>query len=564
MADKIISTIIDQSLDQAIGNPEDEIPVSRGSNVFSWLIHTGDLIPPWWSKARERALSAFWKGSDHLSIAVYNTQAKIVGIPPHVVARDPTIPAHRDEAIALQYIMNTATDFGRSWNVGYSKFVEDVITQDNGGFLEIIGDGPADGPIVGMPIGVRHLDSARCTRTGNPVYPVIYTDDDGKMWKIHWARVIYMSQMPSPRREMYGVGYCAVSRCFNIAQTLSDMVRYKLERLGSRPHNQMLVGRGIRGEEIMIALREVEEELSNQGLARYARTVAIGSENTDVTIERIDLNHMEPFEEEASTNLGMYAIAAAFGMDADELWPTSGRSASQGDANLRRMRSRGRLPAQITAEIAQQFNYKVLPPHLEMQFDFSDDAEDMQRANIKDIRARNRERDLSTGAISIRGSRIRMMAEGDLPQEMFEQMELEDGRMADGTPVSVLFYSEDPEFGELLNVGDSPLAISDHDPDEMISEIQRTREKVLTVWAASSQPAREYKIRQAFHALDWLEQQYNFAAGRLLPEVPVAQRRLRTDIRVAPVEESPPVGEQSPAQASAGTESENVTTAGTT
>jgi hypothetical protein len=550
-----IERIVGQSLAQAVGNNESELPVESSGSVFSWLVPTGDLVPPWWSKARDKFLSEVWKTNEHLSIAVYNTQAKIVGIPPKIVARDTLNPIHRREAVELQYQLITTSGFGRAWNVEYGKFIEDIITQDNGGMMEVIGDGDPAGPILGTPTSIRHLDSFRCARTGNPVYPIVYTDDKGKRWKMHWTRVVYMSQLPSPRREMYGVGVCAVSRCINISQTLTDMIRYKLERLGSRPQNQMIVGKGITGEQIMAAMRMVEEEVSNQGLSRYARTVAIGSENTDVGIEKIDLNHLDPFNEEVSTNLGMFAIAAAFGMDADELWPASGRSSSQGDANLRRMRSRGRLPAQVTAEVAAQFNYKVLPPYLEMRFDFSDDAEDMQRANIKDIRGRNRERDLGTGAITIRASRIRMLSDGDLTQEMFDQMELADGRLSDGTPVSMLFYK--PEYVDLLDVGSNPLAISDHEPDEMITKIQRTRESVLKVWAVTD----SLVMRQAFHALDWLEQQYSFAAGRLLPEVPMQQRRMRTDIRVAPVEESPPTGEQSPAQAAA-QEDENLVAVG--
>ena len=540
---------IDESLKLAVGrNLADEPVESGGVGVFSWLVNTGQTIPPWWSQARDIKLASIWKASNHLSLAVYNTQAKIVGIPFKIVARDLTNMEHVEEAAMATDELMLSADFARGWPVTWGKFVESLLTQDNGAFMEIIGDGDPSGPIIGRPVSVRHLDSSRCRRTGHPVYPVIYTDTDSKLYKLHWTRVIFMAQMESPIAEMNGVGLCAVSRSIEIAQTLNDMVRYKQERLGSRPHNQILVGKGVTGTQIMKALRMVETELHNRGLARYASTVAIGSENPNISIERIDLNHMEPFDEEISTTFGMFAIAAAFGMDADEIWPVTGKSASKGEANLRRMRSRGRLPAQITQEIALQFNFKYLPRHLMMAFDFKDDEEDMQRANIRDIRGRNRERDLGTGAINVHAARVNMMRDGDIDRELFEDMELSDGRLPDGKPISILFLSD--EYDDLLNVGDAPLSINSNDADEMIDMIQENRSVILREWARTSSKKKSRRMENAFYALDWLEEQYLFASGKILPPVPMQQRRMRTDIRVEPEETSPAQGEQSPAQAS--------------
>jgi hypothetical protein len=347
------------------------------------------------------------------------------------------------------------------------------------------------------------------------------------------------------------------------------MLRYKQERLGSRPPNQILVGKGITGKQIMLTIRRAEEEMSNRGFARYSRTVVVGSENTDIGLEKIDLNHLDPFDEETGTNLAMFAMSAGFGMDAEEIWPVGGKSAGKQEANIRRMRSRGRLPAQVTSEIAAQFNYKVLPPYLQLVFDFKDDEEDMQRANIRDIRARNRERDLGTGAINVRGARKRMLDTGDLDRKTFNDMEMTDGRLPDGTSISILYYSPDPVYKKLLDFMDNPLSITanirvigpdqfggtssvvdDEKFDTIIAGIQSQREFILSEWAKTTSARISEKYKSSFHALDWLEQQYNFAAGRILPEVPMQQRRMRTDLRVAPVEVSPAMGEQSPGEAS--------------
>jgi hypothetical protein len=577
MSTSEVQNIINRATITAAGGPADVAgDGGSGADFVGWMVHTGDLVPPWWSRARDRKLSDMWKESNHLSLAVYNTQAKIVGIPPRIVAKNPSIAEHVADAEALESRLFLSADFARGWEIMYAKFIESLITQDNGAFMEIIGDGSPTGPIIGAPLSLRHLDSAKCTRTGDPEYPLVYTDDRGIRYKMHWTRVIMSSQMPSSIKKMNGVGFCAVSRSIEIAQTLNDIVRYKQERLGSRPHSQMIVGKGITGKQIMLAFRGMEEDLSNRGFTKYGRTVAIGSENPNIGIEKIDLNHMDPFDEEVSMNLGMFAISAAFGMDAEEIWPVGGKSSGKAEANIRRMRSRGRLPAQITNDLAAQFNFKVIPQHLRLEFDFRDDEEDMQRANIKDIRGRNRERDLGTGAINVRTARIKMAADGDLSREGFLNMELSDGRLMDGKSISVLFYSKDPVHSRLLNFMDNPLSIIDNvaDIDEelkmstindasldvVLSKIQRQRAVVLDEWQNTQSASKEKRIEECFFALEWLENKYNFAAGRLLPPVPMQARRQRTDIRVAPVEVSPPPGDQSPADAAQVQDESMVTT----
>ncbi len=540
---------------------EDSEAVQSGISTLSWLVQAGELLPPWWSRQRDLKMSQIWKENNHLSLAIYNTQAKLVGIPFTVVPFDFSNQAHVQEAHEIEYSLRVTSQFGRGWNEAYSRFIEDLLTTDNGAFMEIIGRGRADGPIVGRPISVQHLDSIRCRRTGSDEFPVIYQATDGKMYKMHWTRIIFTSQMPSARKEMYGVGFCGVSRCIDVSTTLVDMVRYKQERLGSRPMNQIIVGKGVTAQNIMEALSRVEGGLDARGFSRYAKTVAIGSENPDIGLERLDLSHKDPFDEEVNTNLGMFAIAAALGMDADEIWPTSGRSGggSSGDANLRRIRSRGRLPQQLTADVATQFNFKFLPPYLRMEFDFKDDAQDQQEANIRDIRARNRERDLGTGSINIRGARVQMLRQKDVSQSTFDHMELTDGRMPDGVTISALYFDDDPVYVEFLRfmenplqivantrgeqtdpfTGETKLGVDDEKVDDVIAEIQSQREIVLDALTSTTSHLTNTKLQASYFALDWLEQQYNMVAGRFLPPVPMAKRTSRTDIRVVPEEDSP-------------------------
>lgn len=173
---------------------------------------------------------------------------------------------------------------------------------------------------------------------------------------------------------------------------------------------------------------------------------------------------------------------------------------------------------------------------------------------------------------------MRMLNDGDIDRYTFDQMELSDGRMPDGRTLGILFFMEDPAYKKYLQFMPDPLQItsniSDIDPelrmstindaklDQVIVTIQAQREAVLAEWGRTSSASKAEKMQHSFYALDWLEEQYRKAAGELLPEVPMQSRRQRTDIRVVPVETSPPVGQQSPAGAAGGRMGENVSAVG--
>ena len=210
-----LDALIDQSRSQSVQSDTAK-PESGGVFTVNWMAKAGAYLPAWWSPKRDKQLRKFWKKSDHLSGAIYAMESKMTAIPRRVVARDQSVKEHIEQAKYMTEVVEKGAQFGEGWEVFFGRFVEDLLTQDNGVFGEIIGDGPKSGPVIGAPISVAHLDSDRCTRTGNIDYPVVFRDTDGKKYKLHYSRVMFMSQMSSPIKEMYGVGFCAVSRAVNV------------------------------------------------------------------------------------------------------------------------------------------------------------------------------------------------------------------------------------------------------------------------------------------------------------------------------------------------------------
>jgi len=412
-----------------------------------------DIIPPWWSTSRDKELRKFVHKCDHLSGAVYTMSAKMKSIPIKVVARDKSIKTH--VALANMYTdILLASQFGEGWPKFFEKFVEDLVCQDNGAFAEVVGAGPKDGPIRGMAMNLCHLDSARCTRTGDREYPVVYYHTDGKKYKLHYSRVLFASQMPATRIEMNEVGFCAVSRVINIGQTLLDISVYKQEKLGSRPNRQILLtGGGLDPDDVMAAAAMGEAQNTAAGLTRYQKTLVMGDRNIqNPVLQIIDMSKLyDGFDERESIIIGMAIIAMGFGMDARELFPAMEAGATKADAIIQHIKERGKGPGEILQTMEGALNLKFLPPYLMAQFDFQDDTQDRQSAEIGNIRAQKRERDIKNAVTSPRVERELMVDSGELTEEQFESLELEDGRLEDGVTVDVLFFDKDPDYKKFLS-----------------------------------------------------------------------------------------------------------------
>jgi hypothetical protein len=324
-----------------------------------------------------------------------------------------------------------------------------------------------------------------------------------------------------------------------IARGLADIIIYKQERLGSRPRSQLLVGKGITGQQIINALMMMDAQLDAMGHKLYARTAAIGSENPEISIETVDLHDLEPFNEEVSVQLGMTAVSLAFGMDVGELWPSAVGRTSVSDAKIGNLRSKNKLAGQVTRALEAQFNLKFLPPYLKFRFDFSDDDEDQQRAIIADINARRRDRDIRNRITNPRASRYSMLDTGEIKRSTFDELELRDVRLEDGTPVDSLFFDSHPDFVLYLNLGvKNPLVLSENDPSDMISRIQIALQRVYARLGETSGKEMKRRMMKCISALLMLEERYtkerdrlSFASPPEEPKPPVEGKQPRQSTR---------------------------------
>ena len=522
MADNgAIGKMVEQSAQSRFSDDPDKLG-SGIANVMSGLIRAGELLPGWPSRQRDLEINRFVLSSDHMQSAGYKVITKITSINPRVEPRDSNIKS----SIALADEFNTRLyenwELGQGWQVGLTKDLEQLFFRDNGFFREITGDGPKDGPIVGMPTGSISLDSFRCMRTNSPEFPVIYHDTDGQRYKFHRTRIMFAAQSPSPIATVNGIGKCWVTRAINTAQNLVDILLYKQEKLGSRPLRQMLIGKGVTAEKIWDAVFGAEEQMDNAGLRRFAKTIVIGSDATDIDVVQRDLSNVpDGFDERTSIELGMFAIALAIGIPPRDLWPASTTGATKADAETQHISGSAGYQAILDLFAfliggspfgsKQNIMGKFLPRSLKLVFDFIDDEQDARVAQNSSIRAATREKDLADGVVTIRVAREQALKASDISQAQFEELELTDSRLPDGGSVLNLFLSVDPGMQRLLSISTAnPLDIEANieNADFILEQI---KEAILLAQLQSvnaSTSRLKSQAKQAVRALTELERLY--------------------------------------------------------
>ncbi|GAF68385.1 unnamed protein product, partial [marine sediment metagenome] len=219
------------------------------------------------------------------------------------------------------------------------------------------------------------------------------------------------------------------------------------------------------------------------------------------------------FDEQTSVTLGMATIALAFGVDARELFPAQGVGATRADALVQHLKSRGKGIGQLLEISEREFAQKFLPPYLDLVFDFQDDAQDKQVAEIKRIRSERHTIDLTNETVDERVVREQMLADGDLTQAQFDELELKSGRLPDGSTALALFHSPEHEVMLALGVPD-PLNIEANDAEIMKGVISDKRTEFIEALGKITNHRNRKLIKESMTALDVLLAEYEDAAGK--------------------------------------------------
>lgn len=281
------------------------------------------LIPDYWSMERDRVLRStvhaepMWAGA--VGIAVTKIASMSWQIESEIGLR---------QRRAQELFLNAGGE-NIGWVQFLSKHLRDFLTTDNGAFIEIVRATRAMGSRI---IGLRHLNSQRCVRTGDPDIPVLYYDRKGRAHEMRDYQIMALSDMPDPSDEYYGVGLCAASRAYQHIFKLCVIEWYVREKVSGLSPLGIYIVNGVLDKQIRDAVETTVSDKKAQGVVSYMGATIIGSPSENpvnmVTIPLAELP--DRFNRKEEFDIAILAYANALGVDVQDLQPIASGSLGTG------------------------------------------------------------------------------------------------------------------------------------------------------------------------------------------------------------------------------------------
>lgn len=365
--------------------------VSGSFSLVFDMASSADMISPWGKniQKRDRELRQFWPTEPNLAGAMANICMRNAAFD-FVIKSENT----RLETAVTDMLTSSLGPPGQvGWSAKETAVSQDYYATDNGAFEEIIRDPGLDAnsqfkaeraPVI----GIAHLDSGQCVRTGNPEYPVLYTDRDGKVHKLAWYQVIPFCEMPSPIATMNGVGVCAVSRVLRAAQIMRSMAILTDEMVSGRNFKKINIVGGVNRADVEDARKRGQEQSDNLGHLRYIEHLILCGLDPEkpVSVATIDLaGFPTDFNYDIYMKWYISTLALGFVVDYQDFAPLPGGNiGSSSQSEILSKKSSAKGPATyMRSKIDAYKIYGVLPRNCEMVYDDKNQAEELERQVIR-------------------------------------------------------------------------------------------------------------------------------------------------------------------------------------
>lgn len=432
--------------------PRFESSATVFSSVYRWVM-TAKLEEPLYSSdstKRDKWLREFVLREPHL-VGVLNSVTQIDG------NRGWTLTGGRNQVNRFTGILHdnyyvTPDTYG--WRPGIKAAAQSYYSSDMGAVIEVGRDGQG-GPLRGL----FHVDSSRCRMSGDPEYPLYYMPMGAGQQE--WTQDDYfrISSLVSTDEAMRGLGFCAVSRCLELAKVMVAVYLHDQEQLGARAPRGLLLLKNISQtawDDAMTARDEQMQALERQYYGGLAVLAGMGPDDVDaklIALSQLPLN----FDLEKFTSLLMYGYALAFGYDPREFWPVSGGqlgTATETEVQHQKATGKGGLDFALAF---QEHLQRLLPPTLQYEFEQRDDNGAILEAQLEQAQIAGPkslyESGLHDGAPIVTKEEVRiLLAERGIIPEEWTQYEEE----VTSTDIETAEQTEDvPVPGELPPVDTS-------------------------------------------------------------------------------------------------------------
>jgi len=282
------------------------------ASVYGWVQQANLDEKPYKanSRARDEWLQGFWRNEPHLA-GVLNS---VVSIDKN---RGWSLIGGRNQVSRFTTILHLA-EHGQGWRYYFGRGSQGFHSTDLG-FIGELGREGGGGPLRAL----YNVDSARCRLTGNPDKPLKYHPTTGGEFDWQSDDFFRVTPMPSPDERLHGLGFCAVSRCLELAKIMVAVYQHDQEMLGAKMPRGLLLLKNITESQWELAMESREEQLRAKERQYYGGLEVLAAEGPeDPDAKLVALSQLPTgFDLEKFTNLLMYGYALAFGYDPSEFWP---------------------------------------------------------------------------------------------------------------------------------------------------------------------------------------------------------------------------------------------------
>lgn len=408
-----------------------------GGPIIFHIAQRAQTITPWGvdPAQRDKELRSFWLAESWLASVVYSVSIRNASFAWEIVGTDASKETPKNTARAVERMLKNSQR-GKGWKSFITKTCIDMYTQDNGAIWNLVRafDRP-DAPII----NIVQLDSARCWRTGDYEYPIIYMDRKGRERVMRWWEVKTIEEFPSPIETAFDLQICAVSRCLLAAEIVQSLSTYKLEKISGNFTRAVDFVSGVTQQNIDDALALAREQILNKGLLRFSLPLLIPGidPNSALSHVHIDLASLpDNFSEDESFKWYVAQLAAAFGVDYQEIAPLmAGNLGSGMQGEIMHLKTRGKGPALIMGLFEDIINDGLIPRNVKFRFLEQDLRTETEKAEAQFTRAKTRSLLVKSGELDGKASRKMAVAEGDMPEWLADEIDKREAKLP--KPMSV-------------------------------------------------------------------------------------------------------------------------------
>lgn len=303
------------------------------------------------------------------------------------------------------------------WIPFLSKQLRDYNNTNNGCHYEVIRQTKAYGSRV---IGLGHLSSKACYRTGDPENPIIYRDKIGREHLLSWWQVVSMADLPESDEWFFGAGLCAAERAYSQIIKLAAIERYVYEKVSASRPLAIHIVNGLMSDDLENLINDGQEQQAQRGLGSYMGAMIMATLKPDVapslvTIPLAELPDGFNAEEERARSDLIYANA--IGLDPQDLRPMGGQALGVGaQSAVLHEKAKGRGLVSFRQGFVHNLNELVLDDKTKFLFVEKDYDDQQKAATISQARATVAADRIEAGITSADQERQLMVDMDELPK----------------------------------------------------------------------------------------------------------------------------------------------------